>query len=91
MNRREWLQRAAIAAGVLAVDPERLLWEPGKKTIFIPPVLPYLTEEDLRRAIEYLQRQPLQQGDYYILVHPKWMATRARLTVDEIIVEELSR
>lgn len=37
MNRRSFLQRAMFGAAALAVDPERLLWTPGKKTIFIPP------------------------------------------------------
>lgn len=41
MERRDFLKRmagAAAAAAVLAVeDPERLLWEPGRKTIFLPP------------------------------------------------------
>lgn len=36
MNRRNFLQSAMAAAAALAVDPERLLWEPEKKTIFIP-------------------------------------------------------
>ncbi|MDD5199258.1 MAG: hypothetical protein PHC88_05590 [Terrimicrobiaceae bacterium] len=27
-----------LAAAALAMDPERLLWTPGKQTIFIPPV-----------------------------------------------------
>jgi hypothetical protein len=35
MNRREFL--ATVAAGLAAAaDPERLLWVPGKKKIFIP-------------------------------------------------------
>ena len=37
MNRRGFLQSAIAAASALAVDPERLLWTPGAKTIFIPP------------------------------------------------------
>lgn len=38
MNRRSFLQDLAIAASALAVDPERLLWTPGKKTLFIPQI-----------------------------------------------------
>ncbi len=36
MNRRNFLQFAAVGLG-MALDPERLLWVPGRKTIFIPP------------------------------------------------------
>lgn len=38
MNRRGFLQRAAMGAAALLIDPERLLWTPGAKKIFIPPV-----------------------------------------------------
>ena len=37
MNRRGFLHKAMIAAAALAADPELLLWQPAKKTIFIPP------------------------------------------------------
>ena len=33
MNRRSFI---GTLLGALAIDPERLLWVPGKKTIFIP-------------------------------------------------------
>jgi hypothetical protein len=36
MDRRGFLQSLMIGAAALAVDPEQLLWTPGKKTIFIP-------------------------------------------------------
>jgi len=35
MNRRRFLGLAAVAAFTL--DPERLLWRPGTRTIFLPP------------------------------------------------------
>ena len=37
MNRRTFIQ--LLSAGVVGfeLDPERLLWTPGQKTIFIPP------------------------------------------------------
>ena len=35
-NRRDFLRSAIAAVGMLAVDPEELLWRPTK-TIFIPP------------------------------------------------------
>lgn len=37
-NRRQFIQLiTSAAAGAYALDPERLLWVPGEKTIFIPP------------------------------------------------------
>ena len=33
MNRRAFLQTLGAAAAAVAIDPERLLWEPGKKVI----------------------------------------------------------
>lgn len=36
MNRRGFLQNAMLAAAALVVDPEKLLWTPGQKRIFIP-------------------------------------------------------
>lgn len=36
MNRRGFLGALATAAATLALDPERLLWTPGEKKIFIP-------------------------------------------------------
>lgn len=36
MNRRAFLGLLASAAAGAALDPERLLWVPGRKTIFIP-------------------------------------------------------
>ncbi len=65
MNRREWLQHAAISAGLMAVDPERLLWEPGRKTFFIPKAnddlsIRYIrdwTELNLNQAFEVAGRE----------------------------------
>lgn len=37
MNRRSFLSLLSTA---MVLDPERLLWIPGKKTIFIPPAPP---------------------------------------------------
>ncbi len=36
MNRRGFLSTLSGAAAALAFDPERLLWVPGAKTIFVP-------------------------------------------------------
>ena len=38
MNRRSFLSGFIGAAAALTLDPERLLWVPGAKTIFVPPV-----------------------------------------------------
>lgn len=38
MNRRSFFRAALAAAAVAAVDPERLLWTPGRKLISIPAV-----------------------------------------------------
>ena len=39
MDRRRFLESLILGASALAIDPERLLWTPGAKTIFIPPPL----------------------------------------------------
>jgi hypothetical protein len=41
-NRRSFLQVAAAAAAALVLDPERALWVPGRKTIFVLPPAPPL-------------------------------------------------
>lgn len=38
INRRQFIQAiSAGIAGTYALDPEKLLWIPGQKTIFLPP------------------------------------------------------
>jgi len=39
MNRRGFLATLLAGAAGFALDPERLLWVPGQKTIFLPPVI----------------------------------------------------
>lgn len=46
LDRRSFLQSFATAVGVAAIDPEKLLWKPGEKIIFIPPS-PKLINVDL--------------------------------------------
>lgn len=36
MNRRSFLKSLFAGATALAFDPEKLLWKPGAKTIFLP-------------------------------------------------------
>jgi len=43
MRRRSFL--AAIAAAFVAPDPERLLWQPGKKLISIPAPKPIVVHQ----------------------------------------------
>ena len=38
MNRRAFLTALALGSAGFAFDPERLLWVPGARTIFLPPV-----------------------------------------------------
>lgn len=38
ITRRGFLGALAAAATGLVLDPERLLWLPGQKTIFLPPI-----------------------------------------------------
>lgn len=38
MNRRSFLAGLAGLIGTATLDPEKLLWIPGQKTIFLPPV-----------------------------------------------------
>ncbi len=37
MHRRSFLSSLAAFAATAALDPEKLLWRAGEKTIFIPP------------------------------------------------------
>lgn len=36
LNRRAFLQLFSAGVAALTLDPERLLWVPGEKTIFLP-------------------------------------------------------
>ena len=64
MNRRAFLSTlsATIGAGIVSatLDPERLLWVPGAKTIFVPPpreltVFQLNQYEITRRCLEILR------------------------------------
>ncbi len=39
-NRRNFLQLLGLGAAGLVLDPEKLLWIPGQKTIFLPAIKP---------------------------------------------------
>jgi len=55
VNRRAFL--ATLAAGLAgsALDPERLLWVPGKKTIVLPPVVRFVDYSDERFRLVILE------------------------------------
>jgi hypothetical protein len=46
MNRRDFLTRAAMVAGLLAVDPEFMLWQPTRARIVVPPLPTLLFHKD---------------------------------------------
>lgn len=48
MNRRSFFRAAIAAVAVAAADPEKLLWEPGRKLISIPKRTP-----DLQALMKY--------------------------------------
>lgn len=75
MNRRGFLQLLGLAAlglaaaPVLALDPERRLWVPGAKTIFLPPVRGFaydqwITHETVRLLEQRLQFERLIRQRY---------------------------
>lgn len=47
MQRRRFLSSLAAFAATSALDPEKLLWRPGEKTIFVPPV-PRISGADIQ-------------------------------------------
>jgi hypothetical protein len=74
MNRRGFI--TTLLAGAV-LDPERLLWTPGKKLISIPPAMPYtplvpLTKEDMHKMIKLMRIQPAING-YYVVLLPNWI------------------
>lgn len=66
VSRRGFLRSLAVAAAGMTIDPERLLWRPGEKTIVVMNGNPFwtshlatsdrvLTFEMLREAIEAIE------------------------------------
>ena len=65
MNRRGFLSALGALSAAFALDPERLLWVPGAKTVFLPPAAPIpikpfgvdveFTDDDLFMTIEDLR------------------------------------
>lgn len=58
MNRRAFLQTLAAGLTGAALDPERLLWVPGQKTIFLPSVVEPLGNEF--EFMDWLAREGLR-------------------------------
>lgn len=54
MNRRSFFGSLAALTAGMALDPERLLWVPGQKTIFLPPRLGF-DQECLRMMLANLK------------------------------------
>lgn len=46
MDRRSFLSAIGLTAATAVLDPERLLWVPGAKKIFIPPAPKYFVSVD---------------------------------------------
>ncbi len=60
MNRRAFLSLLGLGATGFVIDPERLLWVPGQKTIFLPPQVRLLSmseivDMELRRMLPKLE------------------------------------
>jgi len=80
------LMAATASASVLAIeDPERLLWEPGKKTIIdlgaqiAPATLQETTQ--ITSGFQAMLLQELAQGRAPLPVRPLYMPDRYRMTL----------
>jgi len=51
MSRRAVLRAFLAAAPAMLLDPERLLWVPGERTIFVPPVAGWASMTDRTTGI----------------------------------------
>lgn len=71
MNRRTFLE--LLAAG-FALDPERLLWRPGAKTIFLPPKTIFLPPmpgglfNPAREIARLYRKAVFEDADFFHLV-----------------------
>jgi hypothetical protein len=69
MNRRGFI--TTLLAGAV-LDPERLLWTPGKKLISIPPAIPYTPLVPLN-VVEMLKKIRVSGREHYMLMYPNWI------------------
>ncbi len=74
MNRRGFLGGLAAIAGVLTLDPERLLWRPGEKTIFVPTNNPLSYGWTLVQGRQFAHFDPYDLGPVY--AHDEWHMAR---------------
>lgn len=69
MLRRTFFQMFGMAAAAFVLDPEKLLWVPGAKTIFVPDSLKMVTLDEINSiafsvVAEYASTE--EQYNYYI-------------------------
>jgi hypothetical protein len=72
MNRRGFLSLLGIGAATAAVDPERLLWVPGRKLISIPKPSGnrFLTRQEITSAqLEILLRNRVDILGPFKVIH----------------------
>ena len=63
MNRRGFFRALGILSASMVLDPEELLWVPGKKTIFIPLIL---TFDQISMATLQYMKDTLVFDDFFI-------------------------
>lgn len=79
MHRRSFLALLGLGVAAAAIDPEQLLWVPGKKTIFMPSTQPAYdwsmdhADVDSWTGVEYWYRE------YTPLGLPDWVTREAIL------------
>jgi len=65
MNRRGFLGFLGAAIAGATLDPERLLWEPGKKLISIPPIVTTCDDLAVRAYVELCYKSAaIEFGNY---------------------------
>lgn len=76
MNRRRFLASLGLGTAAMVLDPERLLWVPGAKRIFVPLPPRKFTEEELRAIMTALARNATETRErlLYSMFHssPGW-------------------
>lgn len=60
MERRHFLRSITAGLAAAALDPEKLLWIPGQKTIFIPPPLRHITGTEIL-ALQAAYRRDMEK------------------------------
>jgi hypothetical protein len=84
MDRRQFMSTFAAFAAAAQLDPERLLWEPGKKTIVVPRVI--RPEDRLLQALHNCARQyglTVPTSAICFVRSEKYLMARARIARSE--------